>query len=77
MLHGCYLLLPPNLLMLDSTHFLEDLVAPSVLVIDYRCDDGRFALSASCVTISNPDLLSSSEKVINPGIRSWKKHLSE
>ncbi len=26
---------------------------------------------------SNPDLLFSSEAGVNPGIRSWKKHLSE
>ncbi len=40
--------------------------------IDYRCDDGRFPVSASCVTTSNPDLLSSSEKGVNPEIRIWK-----
>ncbi len=34
-------------------------------------------MSASCVTISNPDLLSSSETRINHGMRSWKNHLSE
>jgi hypothetical protein len=38
--------------------------------IDYRCEDGRFLVSASCVTISNPDSLSSSETGVNPGIRS-------
>jgi hypothetical protein len=41
--------------------------------IDYRCEDGRFPVSASCVTISNPDSLSSSGKGVNPGMRSWKK----
>ncbi len=43
----------------------------------FRCENGRFPASASYVTISNPDLLSSSETGVNPGIRSWKKHLSE
>ncbi len=32
---------------------------------------------ASCVTISNPHSLSSSETGVNPEIRSWKNHLSE
>ncbi len=44
--------------------------------IDYGCEDGRFSVSASCVTISNPDSLSSSETGVNPGIWSWK-HLPE
>jgi hypothetical protein len=44
--------------------------------LDYGCEDGRFLVSASCVTIPNPDLLSSSETTVNPGIRSWKKHLA-
>jgi hypothetical protein len=30
-----------------------------------------------CMTTSNPDSLSSSETGLNPGIRSWKMHLSE
>ncbi len=30
-----------------------------------------------CVTISNPDLLSSSETEVNLGIKSWKNHPSE
>jgi hypothetical protein len=34
-------------------------------------------LSASYVTISNPDSLSSSETRANPGTRSWKMHVSE
>jgi hypothetical protein len=37
--------------------------------IDYRCEDGCFPVSASCVTISNPDSLSSSEKGFNHDIR--------
>jgi hypothetical protein len=35
-------------------------------------EDGRFPVSASCVTISNPNLLSSSETAVNPGIKSRK-----
>jgi hypothetical protein len=31
------------------------------LPIDYRCKDGPFLLSASCVTFSNPDLHSSND----------------
>ncbi len=46
-------------------------------LIDYRCEDGCFPVSASCLTISNPDSLSSSETGNNPGIRSWKKHSSD
>jgi hypothetical protein len=51
-------------------------VAISVIFIliistDYRCeDDGYFPLSTSCVTISNPDTLSSGETWVNPEIRS-------
>ncbi len=48
-----------------------------VLPIDYRFEDGRSPVSASCLTISNPNLLSSSETGVNPGLRSWKKHLSD
>jgi hypothetical protein len=35
------------------------------MTIDYKCEDGRFPLSASCVTILNPDSLSSSETGVN------------
>jgi hypothetical protein len=49
----------------------------SCIAIDYWREDGRFRVSTSCVTISNPDSLSSSETGDSPGIRSWKKHLSE
>ncbi len=38
--------------------------------IDYRCEDGRFPVCTSCVTISNPDLFSRSETGVNPGLRS-------
>ncbi len=38
--------------------------------IDYRSEDGRSPVFASCVTSSNPDLFSSSETGVNPGIRS-------
>jgi hypothetical protein len=48
-----------------------------VLCIDYRCKDGYLPVSAGCVTISNPNSLSRSETGVNPGMRSWKKHLSE
>jgi hypothetical protein len=45
--------------------------------IDYRCEDGRFPVSASFVTLLNLFLLSSSGTGVNPGMRSWKKRLSE
>ncbi len=38
--------------------------------VDYRCKDGRFPVSASCVTMSNPDSLSRSKTEVNTGIRS-------
>jgi hypothetical protein len=37
---------------------------------DYRCEDGGFLVSTSCVIISNPDSLSSSETGVDLGIRS-------
>jgi hypothetical protein len=40
--------------------------------IDYWCEYGRFPMSASCVTISNPDSLSGSATGVNPGKRSWR-----
>jgi hypothetical protein len=40
--------------------------------IDYRCEDNRFLVSARCVTISNPDPLSSTRTGFNHGIRSRK-----
>ncbi len=43
------------------------------IAIDNRCEDGRFPVSASWVTISNHESLSSSET----GIQSWKKHLTD
>ncbi len=45
--------------------------------IDYRCEDGRFPVSASCVTILIPDSLWSRETMVYFGIKSWKKHLSD
>ncbi len=42
--------------------------------IDYRCEYGRFPVSASCLTTSNPGLLSSSETRVSPGIKNWKKN---
>ncbi len=44
---------------------------------DYRCEDGQVPKSTSCVKISNPNSLFSSERGFNPGRRSWRKHLSE
>ncbi len=38
--------------------------------LDYRCIGGRFPVTASCVTISNPHLLSSSEAGVDSGMRS-------
>jgi ABC-type multidrug transport system permease subunit len=38
----------------------------------WRIEDGRFPVSATCVTISNPDSLSSSKAGVNFEIRSWK-----
>ncbi len=38
-----------------------------VVVIDYRREGSRFPLYASCVLISNPDLLSSSETRVKIG----------
>jgi hypothetical protein len=52
------------------------LIMPA-LTMDYRRDDGHFPVSASCVSVSNPDSLSRSETRADPGIRSWKKHSSE
>jgi hypothetical protein len=46
-------------------------------IIDYRYEDDRFLVSPSCVTCANPNLLPSSETEVNPGIRSWRMHLSE
>ncbi len=43
---------------------------------DYRCKVGRLLVSASCVTISNTNLLFTSETRLNLGIRRWKKHWS-
>ncbi len=40
--------------------------------IDYRCKDISLQVSASWMTILNPDSLSRSETWVNPGIRSWK-----
>jgi hypothetical protein len=36
---------------------------------DYRCEDGRFQVPASCVTISNLDLHSNSETGFNSGMK--------
>ncbi len=47
----------------------------SVLIIDYKCEDGRFSVPARCVTISNPNSLSSCETGVNPGLRSWNARM--
>ncbi len=47
------------------------------MTIDFRCENGNFSVPGSCVTISNPDSLSSTETCVISGIRSWEKHLSE
>jgi hypothetical protein len=41
--------------------------------IDYRCEDGIFSVSASCVTTPNPNSLSSSETGVNSGIKKLKR----
>ncbi len=47
-------------------------------LIDYRCEDGRFLVSASCVTFSNPISLSTSEtEVFFFRNEKLKKHLSD
>jgi hypothetical protein len=43
--------------------------------IDYRCEDVVYPVSKSCVTISNPDFLSSGETGSIAGTRSEKKKL--
>jgi hypothetical protein len=50
--------------------FLSVLLLDQYGITDNRCEDGPFPVSASCVTISNPDSLSSSETGVDPGIRS-------
>ncbi len=58
-------LLPSSL---DVIHALYS----SVWSIDYRREDVSFQVSASCVTFSIPDSLSSSETGVHAGIRRWK-----
>ncbi len=43
-----------------------------VVTIDYRCEHSPFPVSASCVTISNPDSLSSSGSEVYFEIKGWK-----
>jgi hypothetical protein len=43
---------------------------------DYRCENGRFRVSTSCVTISNLNFISTGEAGVNPGIKTWKKQKS-
>jgi hypothetical protein len=45
--------------------------------IDCRCADGRFMMSPSGMAVSKTRYISSSETMVNAGIRGWKLHLSE
>jgi hypothetical protein len=42
--------------------------------MDYKCEDGRIPVPASCVTASIPCSLSSKDTWINPEKTSWVKH---
>jgi hypothetical protein len=46
---------------IDDAKRLNKSTVDEVLTMDYRCEDGCFPVSASCVTISNPNLYNSSE----------------
>jgi hypothetical protein len=46
-----------------------------ITTIDYRCEEGNYPVPSSCLTISNPDLLSSSETGVNSEIKKLKKAL--
>jgi hypothetical protein len=48
-----------------------------LITVDYWWENGRFHVSASCVTISNLDMLSSITTGVNPGTISCEKHLCE
>jgi hypothetical protein len=52
-IHGC------RVLEITGRRLSRDLFFSG---IGYRCEDGRFPMSASCVAIQNPDSLSSNEK---------------
>ncbi len=56
--------------IIDVGFFYAIPLCQEVVLIDYRCEIGRFPVSVSCLTISNPDSLSSSETRINTEIRS-------
>jgi hypothetical protein len=60
-----------------SSSYFDSLVHMTIKPWSIDVKPVAFTVSASCVTISNPASLSSSETGLNPGIRSWKKHLSE
>jgi hypothetical protein len=62
--------MPEKLQVRQSFFSFPLLLAKFVNLIDCKCEDGLLPVSTRCVTISNPDSLSSSETVINPGIRS-------
>jgi hypothetical protein len=60
-----------NKTQINDDRFLGLHVINGAVTIEHRCEDGgSITVSASCVTISNPDSLSSSETGVNPGIRS-------
>jgi hypothetical protein len=42
-----------------------------------KCEDGRFSVSASYVTIENPDSFTRSGTWVNRGMRSWRKQFSD
>ncbi len=56
----------PDLLRKPSVGLIQLLKFQSVQVIDYTCEEGHFPVSTSCVPMSNPDLLSSSETGVYP-----------
>jgi hypothetical protein len=57
-----------NCVIVEEEQMQHSGTAPDI--IDYSCEDGRFLVSASCVKISKPDWLSSSETGVTSGIRS-------
>ncbi len=51
----------------SNTSFCDTILNSQRLQV---CEDGNCPVFASCVTISNPDSISSSETGVNPGMRS-------
>jgi hypothetical protein len=54
----------------SECHNPKNVLLRCAISTDHRCEDGHFPVSASSVTASDPNLLSSSETGVNPGIRS-------